>query len=56
MIEELKTKLNDIEAKYTAQIASCGDTKALQDLQVAAIGRNGELTALLKNLKDLSLE
>lgn len=56
MIEELKTKLNEIEAKYTAQIASCGDAKALQDLQVAAIGRNGELTALLKNLKDLSLE
>lgn len=56
MIEELKTKLNAIETKYTQQINACGDAKALQDLQVAAIGRNGELTALLKNLKDLSLE
>ena len=56
MIEELKTKLNAIETNYTAKIQACGDAKALQDLQVAAIGRNGELTALLKNLKDLSLE
>lgn len=56
MIEELKTKLNDIEALYTSKVQSCSDLKELQDLQVAALGRKGSLTELLKNLKDLSLE
>jgi phenylalanyl-tRNA synthetase alpha chain len=56
MIEQLIKKLNDIEAEYTAKIQSCRDVKTLQDLQVAALGRKGALTELLKNLKDLSLE
>jgi len=56
MTEELKTKLNAIEAKYTQNIQACNGLKDLQDMQVAAIGRKGELTELLKSLKDLSLE
>ena len=56
MIEELKTKLENLDKEFTPKINSCADLAALQDLQVAALGRKGALTELLKNLKDLSLE
>ncbi|MDR0953692.1 MAG: phenylalanine--tRNA ligase subunit alpha [Elusimicrobiota bacterium] len=56
MIEELKTKLSSLEENYTLKIQSAATLKDLQDLQVAALGRKGELTELLKSLKDLSLE
>ena len=56
MNEELKTKLQQLDAEYSAKISSCAELGALQDLQVAALGRKGALTELLKNLKDLSLE
>ena len=56
MTEELKTKLQDLDANYSSKIQSCADLTALQDLQTAALGRKGALTELLKNLKDLSLE
>jgi len=56
MIEQLKKKLQKLEDAYIAQIAGCAAVKDLQDIQVAVLGRKGELTELLKNLKDLSLE
>ncbi|MDR0645534.1 MAG: phenylalanine--tRNA ligase subunit alpha [Elusimicrobiota bacterium] len=56
MTKELKNKLNDLDKDYSAKIQSCVDLTALQDLQVSALGRKGELTELLKSLKDLSLE
>ena len=56
MIEELKIKLENLDKEFTLKINSCAELSALQDLQVAALGRKGALTELLKNLKDLSLE
>lgn len=56
MIEELITKLNTIEQKYTSALKDCKNLKDLQSLQVASLGRKGELTELLKNLKDLTIE
>ena len=56
MIEELKTKLNNLDKEYAPKIASCADLAALQELQVAALGRKGALTELLKSLKDMSIE
>ena len=56
MIEQLKTKLNEIKNTYTTKLQNCSSSKELQDLQVQALGRKGALTELLKSLKDLSLE
>ncbi len=56
MLEQLKTKLSEIETDCTAKIEACQNLKDLEALQVAVIGRKGSLTELLKSLKDLSLE
>ncbi|MDR0734796.1 MAG: phenylalanine--tRNA ligase subunit alpha [Elusimicrobiota bacterium] len=56
MTEELKTKLEKLDTEYSQKIAACADSAALQDLQVAVLGRKGALTELLKNLKDMPLE
>lgn len=55
-IQELLSKLSEIETSITSKLQACQTTKELQDLQIFALGRKGALTELLKNLKDLSLE
>ena len=55
-INELLTKLSEIETLYNSKLQACQNTNELQDLQISALGRKGALTELLKNLKDLSLD
>ncbi|MDR1123539.1 MAG: phenylalanine--tRNA ligase subunit alpha [Elusimicrobiota bacterium] len=56
MTEELRTKLENLDKEYSQKIAACAEASALQDLQVAVLGRKGALTELLKSLKDMPLE
>lgn len=56
MREELQKKLSQIDDEFSAKISAAADLAGLQDLQVAALGRKGALTELLKSLKDLPLE
>lgn len=55
-IQEFQTVCSQLEQEYTAQIAAAADLNAVEELRVAALGRKGALTELLKNLKDFSIE
>ena len=49
----MEEKIKAIEAACLEQIASAGSKKTLADVKVRYFGKNGELTGLLRNLKDL---
>jgi len=55
-IQEFKTVCSTLEQEYIAKISAAADLNALEELRVAALGRKGALTELLKNLKDFSIE
>ena len=55
-ITEFKTACSAIEQEYKAKIAAAADLAAVEELRVAALGRKGALTDLLKGLKDFSIE
>ena len=55
-IQEFQSICSTLEQEYTAKIASATDLNAVEELRVAALGRKGALTELLKNLKDFSIE
>lgn len=55
-ITEFKTACSAIEQEYKAKIAAAADLAAVEELRVAALGRKGALTDLLKGLKDFSME
>lgn len=51
-----EAKCSAIKERYQTAIGAADTPAALEDLQVKCLGRKGELTELLKSLKDLSLE
>lgn len=55
-LQEFKTLCAQIEREYTDKISSAPDLNAVEELRVAALGRKGALTELLKNLKDFAIE
>ena len=55
-ISEFKTACSAIEQEYKSKIDAAADSAALEDLRVAALGRKGALTELLKALKDFSID
>jgi phenylalanyl-tRNA synthetase alpha chain len=55
-ITEFKTACLAIEQEYKTKISAAADSAALEELRVAALGRKGALTELLKALKDFSIE
>ena len=55
-LQEFKTLCAQIEREYTDKISSAADLNAVEELRVAALGRKGALTELLKNLKDFAIE
>lgn len=55
-ITEFKTACSAIEQEYKTKISAAADSAALEELRVAALGRKGALTELLKALKDFSIE
>src|SRR5215813_1716006 len=50
------TDLRALETELLAAVASANDEPALQTVQVAALGRNGSISALLKTLGTMSPE
>ncbi|MCM1195212.1 MAG: phenylalanine--tRNA ligase subunit alpha [Firmicutes bacterium] len=48
------SKIAEIQSKFESELLNCCDLKKLQELKVAYLGKTGELTALLKGIKDLS--
>ena len=55
-IVEFKTACQTIEQEYKTKIAAAQTSAEVEDLRVAALGRKGALTDLLKGLKDFSIE
>ncbi|MDD5547327.1 MAG: phenylalanine--tRNA ligase subunit alpha [Candidatus Pacebacteria bacterium] len=50
------TKVQEIKNKFLKAIEGIKDAKSLEDLRIQYLGRKGEITNLLKHLKDMSLE
>ncbi len=55
-IAEFHTACQTIEQEYKTKIAHADTLPAVEELRIAALGRKGVLTELLKNLKDFSIE
>jgi len=55
-IAEFKTACQTIEQEYKNKLADVQTSAEVEDLRVAALGRKGALTDLLKGLKDFSIE
>lgn len=55
-LQEFQTVCSALEQEYTGKIAATTDLNAVEELRVAALGRKGALTELLKNLKNFSIE
>ena len=52
----MKQKLNEILEKGLADIANAADVKTLDDVRVKYLGKTGELTAILRGMKDVAPE
>lgn len=52
----LQTKIEELRARTLASLDTVKDDKELNDLRVAILGKKGELTEILKGMKDLSAE
>lgn len=52
----MKEKLEAIKADALAKIDSAKDLDALNEIKVAILGKKGELTAVLKGMKDVPAE
>ena len=52
----MKEKLQKIREDAIRQIEASGDLSKLNDVRVAVLGKKGELTAVLKRMKDVSPE
>ena len=52
----MKEKLEAIKAEALAKIDSAKDLDSLNDIKVAVLGKKGELTAVLKSMKDVPAE
>lgn len=52
----MKERLEAIQAETLEKLESITDLKALEDIRVGILGKKGELTALLKSMKDVSNE
>lgn len=52
----MQQKLAEIKAKALEAIQSAADLKILDDVRVAILGKKGELTSVLRGMKDLSDE
>ena len=52
----MKEKIEQIKQKSIEEIKSAKDLKNLDELRVKYLGKKGELTAVLRGMKDLSAE
>ena len=48
--------LNSLEDKLLADVAAAGDESALEAVRIAALGKSGSVSALLKTLGAMTLD
>ncbi|MGN0165534.1 MAG: phenylalanine--tRNA ligase subunit alpha, partial [Lachnospiraceae bacterium] len=52
----MKEKLEAIKTSALAKLDACTDSEALNEIRVEYLGKKGELTTVLKSMKDVSPE
>ena len=52
----MQTKLNEIREKAIAQIENSANLEALNEVRNTILGKKGELTAVLRGMKDVAAE
>ena len=52
----MKEKIEEIKQKSIEEIKSLKDLKALEDIRIKYLGKKGELTAVLRGMKDIAAE
>ncbi len=52
----MKAKVEQIREQALAQIKSCETTEQLNEIRVSVLGKKGELTSVLKSMKDVAPE
>ncbi len=52
----MKAKVDQIREQALAQISSCETTEQLNEIRVSVLGKKGELTSVLKSMKDVAPE
>ena len=50
------SNLTSVKDKYAAQISAAADLRALDDIRVAALGKKGEVSAMMQGLGKMSIE
>ena len=56
MRKKMKNKLEQIKEKAIAQLNGCDTADKLNELRVSVLGKKGELTDLLKSMRDVAPE
>ena len=52
----MKEKIEEIKQKVIEETKNITDLRSLEDIKIRALGKKGELTAILKSLKELAAE
>lgn len=52
----MREKIEQIKQKSLEEIKSLKDSKALEDIKIKYLGKKGELTSILRGMKDLTAE
>ncbi len=52
-VSELSTKLDDLRGRFTAELKEARDERALENVRVSYLGRNGEVTTLRRGIGQL---
>ncbi len=52
----MEEKIRQLTERVESSVLSCADMRTLNDLKVGVLGKSGELTAILRNIKDLPPE
>ena len=52
----MKEKIEEIKQKSIEEIKNLTDMKALEEIKIKYLGKKGELTAILKGMKDIAVE
>jgi len=55
-MSNLAPEIGEAKDKYAALIAAADDLRALDDIRVAALGKKGEISAMMQGLGKMSLE
>ena len=55
-MSDLAPEIGSAKEKYAAQIAAAADLRALDDIRVAALGKKGEISAMMQGLGKMSID